>query len=137
MSISSEPPKNDLTAVVRALERDVGGECPMVRLLDTLSGKWSFPILYSLIQADSAVRFRELQRRVQPITQKELTKHLRSFEMLGLVRRTIYAEVPARVEYAITDYGKTLSTPLAALAQWSIESGKPLFDAKANIGAKG
>ncbi len=123
--------------MVHMLERDVGGECPMVRLLDTLSGKWSFPILYSLIQADAPIRFRELQRRVRPITQKELTKHLRSFEMLGLVRRTIYAEVPARVEYSISDYGKTLSTPLAALARWSIERGRPLFDAKANIAAKG
>ena len=123
--------------MVHMLERDVGGECPMVRLLDTLSGKWSFPILYSLIQADAPIRFRELQRRVRPIMQKELTKHLRSFEMLGLVRRTIYAEVPARVEYSISDYGKTLSTPLAALARWSIERGRPLFDAKANIAAKG
>jgi DNA-binding HxlR family transcriptional regulator len=137
MGIRSKASGSDLTAVVHMLERDVGGECPMVRLLDTLSGKWSFPILYSLIQADAPIRFRELQRRVRPITQKELTKHLRSFEMLGLVRRTIYAEVPARVEYSISDYGKTLSTPLAALARWSIERGRPLFDAKANIAAKG
>jgi DNA-binding HxlR family transcriptional regulator len=117
------------TAVVR-LQHDVGGGCPMVRLLDTLSGKWSFPILYALIQAGEPVRFRELQRRVHPITQKELTKHLRNFETLGLVRREIFPEVPPRVEYAISDFGRTLRAPLSALAEWSVAEGKPLFDAR-------
>jgi Predicted transcriptional regulators len=125
---------NTLEAAVNRLQQDIGGECPMVRLLDTLSGKWSFPILYALILASGPVRFRELQRRVHPITQKELTKHLRSFEALGLVRREIYPEVPPRVEYAISDYGRTLRAPLSALAEWSITEGKPLFDAKARRG---
>ena len=124
----------NLEESIERLQQDVGGGCPMVRLLDTLSGKWSFPILYALIQAKSPVRFRELQRRVHPITQKELTKHLRSFEMLGLVQREIYAEVPPRVEYAISDYGRTLRRPLSELAKWSLTEGKPLFDAKARCG---
>jgi len=119
-----------LDTTVTALVQHVGGECPMVRLLDTLSGKWSFPILYALIQTRDPVRFRELQRRVGRITQKELTKHLRSFETLGLVTRTIFPEVPPRVEYAISDYGRTLRAPLSALARWSLTQGKPLFDAK-------
>ena len=112
-------------------------DCPATRAIDLVAHKWTMHILFTLRQPGQPVRFRRLQQMTVPITQKELTKHLRSFEMLGLVRRTIYAEVPARVEYSISDYGKTLSTPLAALARWSIERGRPLFDAKANIAAKG
>jgi DNA-binding HxlR family transcriptional regulator len=57
---------------------------------------------------------------------------LREFERLGLVTRKIYAEVPPRVEYQITAYGKSLRTPLATLAQWSTHHGEPLFRARKN-----
>lgn len=126
----------DLERAVSRLQHDVGGECPMVRLLDTLSGKWSFPILYALIQAAGPVRFRDLQRRVSPITQKELTRSLRRFEALGLVKREIFPEVPPRVEYGISDYGRTLREPLAALAEWSLAKGRPLFEAGARSGSE-
>lgn len=92
--------------------------CPMVDFVNLISGKWAIPILYRLIVTDQAIRFSELQRAVAPITQKELTKQLRLFEQRGLVSRTVYAEVPPRVEYAITDLGKTLRTPLDSLADW-------------------
>lgn len=104
--------------------------CPMVQLLDTLAGKWSFPILYRLIVFDAPVRFGELQRSIGRITQKELTKHLREFEALGLVTRTVFAEVPPRVEYRITPYGKTLERPLSELARWSQTFGEALFGAR-------
>lgn len=90
----------------------------MVDFVNLISGKWAIPILYRLIVTDQAIRFSELQRAVAPITQKELTKQLRLFEQRGLVSRTVYAEVPPRVEYAITDLGKTLRTPLDSLADW-------------------
>lgn len=93
-------------------------ECPMVQLLDLLSGKWSFPILYRLILRESPIRFSELQRDVGRITQKELTKNLRSFEAVGLVRREVFPEVPPRVEYRITHFGLSLKGPLDALAGW-------------------
>jgi DNA-binding HxlR family transcriptional regulator len=111
---------------------DMDGDCtcPMVLLLDTLAGRWSFPVLYRLIIQDGPIRFGELQRAIGRITQKELTKHLREFESLGLVTRTVYAEVPPRVEYQITDYGKSLRTPLASLAQWSARHGAPLYKAR-------
>lgn len=92
--------------------------CPMVDFVNLISGKWAIPILYRLIVTDQAIRFSELQRAVAPITQKELTKQLRLFEQRGLVSRTVYAEVPPRVEYAITDLGKTLRTTLDSLADW-------------------
>lgn len=107
-----------------------GSTCPMVQLLGALAGKWAFPILYRLILLDDPVRFGVLQRHVGAITQKELTKHLRQFEALGLVTRTVYAEVPPRVEYRITEYGKTLRSPLAELARWSTTFGGALFEAR-------
>jgi DNA-binding HxlR family transcriptional regulator len=104
--------------------------CPMVLLLETIAGRWSFPILYRLILQERPIRFGELKRMIGAITQKELTKRLRLFELLGLVTRTVYAEVPPRVEYQITDYGASLRTPLAALAQWSVHQGAPLYEAR-------
>lgn len=94
--------------------------CPMVQLLGALAGKWAFPVLYRLIIFDAPIRFGELQRSIGKITQKELTKHLRQFESFGLITRTVYPEVPLRVEYRITDYGKTLEVPLSELARWSV-----------------
>ncbi len=107
--------------------------CPMAVLLETLSGKWSLPILFRLIRADRPARFGELQRDIAPITQKELTKYLRQFEALGLVTRTVYAEVPPRVDYAITEYGRTLKEPLGHLMRWAETKGKVLFDAKKKL----
>ena len=104
--------------------------CPMVQLLDTLAGKWALPILYRLILFDAPVRFGDLQRSIGRITQKELTKHLREFETLGLVTRTVFAVVPPRVEYRITELGQTLEQPLSALARWSQTFGDSLFAAR-------
>lgn len=106
---SSRPPEDPASVAAR---------CPMVRFVDLVSGKWAIPILYRLILIDAPVRFGELQRAVAPITQKELTRQLRSFERRGLVRRQVYAEVPPRVEYQVTPLGKTLRKPLASLALW-------------------
>lgn len=90
----------------------------MVAFVNLISGKWAIPILYRLIVEDRPVRFGELQRAAAPITQKELTRHLRLFEVQGLVQRTIYPEMPPRVEYAITDLGRTLKPTLDSLAAW-------------------
>lgn len=90
----------------------------MVAFVNLISGKWAIPILYRLIIEDRPVRFGELQRAVAPITQKELTRHLRLFERQGLVARTVYAEMPPRVEYAITDLGRTLKPTFDSLAAW-------------------
>jgi DNA-binding HxlR family transcriptional regulator len=92
--------------------------CPMMDFVSLISGKWAIPILYRLIVLDCPVRFGELQRAVAPITQKELTRQLRLFEQRGLVTRTVYAQVPPRVEYRITALGKTLQATLDSLAAW-------------------
>jgi DNA-binding HxlR family transcriptional regulator len=91
----------------------------MGRLLELLSGRWAFPVLYQLLRAEGPIRFGQLQRSVGRVTQKELTKTLRVFEERGLVRRKVYAEIPPRVEYRLTSLGASLSEPLCGLARWS------------------
>lgn len=92
--------------------------CPMVDFVNLVSGKWAIPILYRLIVTGRPIRFMELQRAVAPITQKELTRQLRLFEQRGFVRRTIYPEVPPRVEYESTELAATLRETLDSLAAW-------------------
>ncbi|MCA2017212.1 helix-turn-helix transcriptional regulator [Vibrio tritonius] len=92
--------------------------CPMVDFVNIVSGKWAIPILYRLIITNDLIRFGELQRAIGSITQKELTKQLRAFESLGLVKRTVYPEMPPRVEYCVTDLGMTLKPTLDSLANW-------------------
>jgi DNA-binding HxlR family transcriptional regulator len=93
--------------------------CPATRVFDLIAHKWTVTIIYHLHQAQGPVRFRQLQRLVDPISQKELTKRLRELERSGLVARTIFAEVPPRVEYRLTDLGATLIPALAGLHQWA------------------
>lgn len=87
-------------------------------MLDLIAHKWAVQIIYYL-HKNGVVRFRQLHRLVAPITQKELTKRLRELEHAGLISRTVFAEVPPRVEYQLTELGLTLVQPLAALAQWA------------------
>ncbi|NDO83849.1 transcriptional regulator [Citrobacter sp. NCU1] len=90
----------------------------MVSFVNLIAGKWAIPILYRLIVIGEPVRFSELQRAIKPITQKELTRQLRQFEARGLVNRNVFAEVPPRVEYQITELGKSLRPTLDSLAEW-------------------
>jgi DNA-binding HxlR family transcriptional regulator len=101
---------------------------PMSRALDIVASKWTSPILYFLNKAAGPVRFRELQRTIGEVTQKELTKRLRELERLGLVSRQVFPEVPPRVEYRITKLGLSLVPPLAGLACWAEKYGQVLED---------
>jgi DNA-binding HxlR family transcriptional regulator len=73
------------------------------------------------VLGDGDARFSELRRRIEGVSQKMLTQTLRGLERDGLVRRTVYPQVPVRVEYALTDAGRTLLEPLRALQKWAIE----------------
>nr|WP_258167253.1 helix-turn-helix domain-containing protein [Scandinavium goeteborgense] len=108
-----------------------GSECPMVGFVNLIAGKWAIPILYRLILIDEPVRFSELQRAVDPITQKELTRQLRQFEARGLVTRQVFAEVPPRVEYQITARGKSLRPTLDSLADWMRENAPAMGSVQA------
>lgn len=102
--------------------------CPLSGFVNLVSGKWAIPILYRLIVTDGPIRFRELQRLAEPITQKELTKHLRVLEQRGLVHRTVYAEVPPKVEYAATAEARHLLGALESVAIWMRDYGWTLAD---------
>jgi DNA-binding HxlR family transcriptional regulator len=91
--------------------------CPTRRILDRVGDKWTVLII-GLLEGEPK-RFSELQREIGGISQKMLTQTLRSLERDGLVARTIYPEVPPRVEYRLTPLGYTLTEPLAALRQWA------------------
>ena len=91
--------------------------CPTRHALDRIADKYTVLVIVYL--QDKPRRFNELQRIISGISQKMLTQTLRSLERDGLVTRTIYAEVPPRVEYALTALGETLIEPLAALRHWA------------------
>lgn len=102
------------------------------RTLDLIANKWAVPVILTLSAAHCPkgngrpARFSELARAIPMITQKELTKQLRALEAAGLVRRQVYAEVPPRVEYALTRQGRSLKPVLDALARWAAENGPKL-----------
>lgn len=94
------------------------GECPTRAILDRIADKWTTLIIGILAQSQSR-RFNELKRLIGGISQKMLTQTLRDLERDGLVQRTIYAEIPPRVEYRLTSLGTTLCGPISALTQWA------------------
>lgn len=92
------------------------GRCPVEIALELIDGKWKGVALYHLL--GETLRFNELRRRVPNVTQRVLTKQLRELERDGLVIRTVYAEVPPRVEYRLTELGESLRPIILALRQW-------------------
>ena len=103
--------------------------CPVEATLELIGGKWKGIVLYYLL--DGRVRFSELKRRVGCVTQRMLTKQLRELEATGLVNRIVYAEVPPRVEYELTDEGKSLKPLLNALKKWGEAHALKLLEEKA------
>jgi DNA-binding HxlR family transcriptional regulator len=93
-----------------------------------LSSKWSVDLLLAL--GDGTRRYHELLEDLEPISEKVLTQTLRAMERDGLVARRVHAEVPPRVEYALTPLGATLAPPLKALGSWSVTHGKRVDDAR-------
>lgn len=90
--------------------------CPCRDLLDLLANKWSALAIGAL--EDGSLRFGQLRSRLEGISPKVLSATLKRLEQQGLLTRTVYAEVPARVEYALTDRGRSAARPLAALRDW-------------------
>jgi DNA-binding HxlR family transcriptional regulator len=90
--------------------------------LTLLSSKWAVDLLLAL--GDGTRRYHELLYELDPISEKVLTQTLRAMERDGLVARTVYAEVPLRVEYALSPLGASLARPLRALGEWSLAHGE-------------
>ncbi len=90
--------------------------CGVDITLKVLGGKWKPVILWHL--KDQTLRFSELHRLVNGVTQKMLTQQLKEMEKAGLINRKVYPQVPPKVEYSITEYGKTLKTVIKAMGDW-------------------
>lgn len=108
--------------------------CPSRRVLDRIGDRWTVLVVGAL--GVQTLRFSELRRQIQGISQKMLTQTLRGLERDGLVVRTAYLEVPTRVEYHLTDAGSSLLAPLRALEQWSIDHFAGVSAARADYDAR-
>ena len=104
------------------IENAVFPDCPIRNILTRFSDKWSLLAIYTLNKQKRAMRFKELQREIPDISQKMLTVTLRTLEEDGYVTRTIYPEVPPRVEYALTERTKSLLPHINALIGWALEN---------------
>ena len=94
--------------------------CPVTATMQVLGGKWK-PILINAIYLTSPARFGELKRSVVGIAQSMLTQQLRELEDDGIISRKIYAEIPPKVEYTLTEFGLTLSPVIQTMAKWGKE----------------
>jgi DNA-binding HxlR family transcriptional regulator len=101
-------------------------------LLTTIGDKWTLAVVSVLVE--DTVRFTEIQRRVAGISHRMLTKTLRDLERDGLVSRAVHAEVPPRVEYALTPLGRTLLEPIDGLARWVDVHGPAVLRNRAAAG---
>ncbi|MDB2539181.1 helix-turn-helix transcriptional regulator [Flavobacteriales bacterium] len=81
-------------------------QCPLTNAMNVIGGKWKIVILGHLLKKEK--RFGELNRAIQGVTQKMLTQQLRELEKDGIVHREIYKEIPPKVEYSLTDFGRSL-----------------------------
>ncbi|MFC3928606.1 winged helix-turn-helix transcriptional regulator [Streptococcus caprae] len=95
------------------------GICPFATTQKVLTGKWALVILYQL--STGTKRFNELQRLIPGVTQTILTRHLRQLEADKIVQRKVYAEVPPRVEYSLTDIGRSFQSVLDAVEIWGLD----------------
>lgn len=101
------------------MEHQCQCHCPVETALDLIGGKYKPLILWHL--ADGTLRFGQLQRLMPKATPKTLTNQLRELETAGLLIRTVYPEIPPKVEYSLTPLGKSLYPILSSLCQWGTD----------------
>lgn len=109
------------------------GNCPVEAALDIIGGKWKAILLFHIL--DGTKRFNELGRLLPGLTPRMLTTQLRELEVDGVITRTIYPQVPPKVEYSITPFGRTLEPLLRELAAWSETHVKPRLEHTSSPGS--
>jgi DNA-binding HxlR family transcriptional regulator len=97
-----------------------------IQALQLLEGKWKLVIIAQLF-VHEVIRFSELERAVDGVTQKMLIQQLKQLEKDGLILRTVYPQIPPKVEYSLTDFGRSLGPAITALREWA-ETGKAARD---------
>lgn len=98
---------------------DCNGGCPVEATLSLIGGKWKGVILWHLLHG--TMRFNEIRRRLSGVTQRMLTNQLRELEADGFIVRTVYPQVPPKVEYSLSDRGRSLEPVIRALKAWGEE----------------
>lgn len=106
---------------------------PMIEVLGRISGRWSLYLIMALMRGP--MRFSELRRQVHGISQKMLTQTLRELEEDGIVRRTVTPIIPPRVDYELTEMGRELQGPLAAISDWTERNGERVAEARERFAA--
>lgn len=110
-------------------------ECQGIQsILSRIGDKWSVLVVYML--AAGPVRFNDLKRSIDGISQRMLTLTLRSLERDGLISRAVYPTIPPKVEYALTDLGRTLIAPMIGLADWAMTNRKAIEDKRKRFDRK-
>lgn len=108
--------------------------CPVEACLEIIGGKWKGVVLFHLL--DGTKRFNELRRLLPAVTQRMLTRQLRELEDDGIISRTIYAEVPPRVEYRMTELGWSLEPVLRDLQRWGAQHVDTIIAIRTSLAEK-
>ncbi|MEJ3745227.1 helix-turn-helix domain-containing protein [Actinomycetes bacterium KLBMP 9797] len=123
------------TTTWRPTSTDPEVACPIAPVVDIVFSRWTTPILWALNEYGRQ-RFVELERRLTTITPKVLTQRLRQLERDGLITRTYHPEVPPRVEYEISELGRSLGPLFAHLSEWAtsnldkVDQARHAYDAR-------
>lgn len=107
---------------------EIDALCPIRDVLDRIGDQWSFLVLDSL--AEEVMRFSELNRRIGDISKQMLSQTLKRLEQDGLVARTLFAEVPPRVEYRLTPLGRSFLKPMRTLVAWADKNHQAICTAR-------
>ena len=108
--------------------------CPIRDVLDRIGDQWSLLVLEVL--AVKTIRFNELMRAVGDISKQMLSRTLKRLEQDGFVRRTLYAEVPPRVEYELTDLGRSFLVPMSSVVVWADAHHRAICEARMAYGKR-
>ncbi|MFF3323816.1 winged helix-turn-helix transcriptional regulator [Streptomyces sp. NPDC002889] len=109
-------------------------KCPTRQVLDHIAGKWTILVVDALLEG--TMRYTDLSRRIEGVSQKMLTQTLRSLEADGFITRTVHPTIPPRVEYALTKLGQSLAEPITALRQWTEAHINEIEGARAGVTAE-
>jgi DNA-binding HxlR family transcriptional regulator len=115
---------------------DLHASCPIRNVLDRFGDKWSILVILLLGEHKTAMRFNEVAQTIGDISQKMLTVTLRTLEADGMVARKHYPEIPPRVEYELTELGKSLLPHINGLAQWAVKNYDAITKSRKKFAAR-